>query len=57
MLGIGFELVVEIIFKICAGAGQQWLMPAILATWEAEIRRMEVPGQPGQIVHKTPSPK
>jgi hypothetical protein len=32
-------------------------MPAILATWEAEIRRMAVGGQPGQIVLKTLSPK
>jgi hypothetical protein len=32
-------------------------MPAILATWEAEIRRVMVQGQSGQIVHETPSPK
>jgi hypothetical protein len=38
-------------------ARHQWLMPIILATWEAEIERIEVPGQPGQIVCKTPSPK
>jgi hypothetical protein len=31
-------------------------MPIILATWEAEIR-ITVPGQLGQIVQKTPSPK
>jgi hypothetical protein len=29
----------------------------ILATWETDIERIEVRGQPGQIVHKTPSPK
>jgi hypothetical protein len=26
----------------------QRLMPVILAVWEAEIRKIEVPGQPGQ---------
>jgi hypothetical protein len=31
--------------------------PEPLATWEAEIRRIKVGGQPGQIVHKTTSPK
>jgi hypothetical protein len=25
----------------------------VLATWEAEIRRIMVQGQPGQIVHET----
>jgi hypothetical protein len=36
----------------------QWLIPVILATWEAEIRRSAVPGQPRQTVCKTPpSPK
>jgi hypothetical protein len=29
-----------------------WLTPVILATWEAEIRRIEIQSQPGQIVHK-----
>jgi hypothetical protein len=31
-------------------AGCQWLMLIILPTQEAEIRRIEVCGQPGQIV-------
>jgi hypothetical protein len=34
-----------------------WLTSVILATWEAEIRRIEVPSQPGQIVRKTLSGK
>jgi hypothetical protein len=35
----------------------QWLTPVIPATWEAEMGRIEVRGQPGQTVLKTPSPK
>jgi hypothetical protein len=31
----------------------QWLMPVILATLKAEIRRIAVRSQPGQIVHET----
>jgi hypothetical protein len=26
----------------------QWLVPVILATWGAEMRRIEIQGQPGQ---------
>jgi hypothetical protein len=33
-----------------SGARLWWLMPAILATWEAEIERIKHGGQPGQIV-------
>jgi hypothetical protein len=29
------------------------VLPVILATQEADIRRIEVQSQPGQIVHKT----
>jgi hypothetical protein len=32
-------------------------MPAILATQEAEIRKIELQSQPGQIVHETLSQK
>jgi hypothetical protein len=38
-------------------SGYWWLIPVILGTWEAKIGRIVVPGQPGQIVSKTPSPK
>jgi hypothetical protein len=31
-------------------------MPIILATWEAEIRRISVQDKPRQIVHKTHPP-
>jgi hypothetical protein len=36
--------------------GCRWLTPIILATWEAEIRRIKVGGQPKQMVLQTLSP-
>jgi hypothetical protein len=33
----------------------QWLTSVILVNWQAEVRTIMVQGQPGQIVHKTPS--
>jgi hypothetical protein len=34
-------------------AGHHWLTPVILATQEAEIRRIKIWSQPGQTVHET----
>jgi hypothetical protein len=36
-------------------AGSWWLTPVILDTHEAEIRRIKVQSQTGQIVHETQS--
>jgi hypothetical protein len=33
-------------------ARHQWLRPIILTTWKAKIKRIEVRGQPWQIVHE-----
>jgi hypothetical protein len=38
-------------------AGCWWLTPVILATWEGEIRRMEVSDQSGKKVCETPISK
>jgi hypothetical protein len=35
------------------GAGRRWLTPVILTNQEAEIRRISVGSQPGQIVCET----
>jgi hypothetical protein len=44
-------------YKKMVWARYWWFTPVILATWEVEIRRNTVQGQPRQIVHKIPSPK
>jgi hypothetical protein len=43
--------------KNTLGAGYQWLTPVILATLEAEIRRISVRSQPWQIVQENLSQK
>jgi hypothetical protein len=40
--------------KVLIAAGRQSLTPVILATWQAEIRRITVQSQPGQIVCEIP---
>jgi hypothetical protein len=54
----GFPLKFCYLFKIQSikkgiMAGRQWLTPVILATQEAEIRRITVRSYPKQIVHET----
>jgi hypothetical protein len=39
--------------KSIAVAGCQWLVPVIIATWEAEIRRITVQGQSWKTVCET----
>jgi hypothetical protein len=39
--------------NINLGAGHLWLIPVILGTQEAEIRRIAVQSQPGEVVHET----
>jgi hypothetical protein len=46
------EAVVNV-HQMVATAWCQWLTPVILATWEAEVGRIWVGGQPGQIVLQT----
>jgi hypothetical protein len=41
------------VIKRHRGTGRQWRTPLILATHEAEIRKIVVRSQPRQIVHKS----
>jgi hypothetical protein len=38
-----------VIYQYIVTAGCQWLMPVVLTTWEAEIKRIVVGSQPRQI--------
>jgi hypothetical protein len=44
-------------FNVSFEARHQWFTHVILATWEAEIGRIKVQGQPGQIIPETPISK
>jgi hypothetical protein len=45
------------VLKIVMLAGHRWLTPIILATREAEIRKIEVQSQPLEIIQETLSQK
>jgi hypothetical protein len=53
----GMDYVWKPCLKKTIEARRQWLMPVILTTQEAEIKKIMVPSQPGQIVCKTLSQK
>jgi hypothetical protein len=53
-LSLSVCLSLSLSLSVC---GHWWLTPVILATWEAEIRRIEAQDQPGQIAHETPISK
>jgi hypothetical protein len=42
-----------LVLKIWNEAGHQWFTPVTLATWEVEIERIRVQGQPGKKVGET----
>jgi hypothetical protein len=45
------------VHKLGRQAGNQWVMPVILATQKAEIRRIKVQSQPGQKIQEILSKK
>jgi hypothetical protein len=47
----------EAVSKISEMVTCPWLMPVTIATWEAELKRITVGGQPGQMFTRPPSPK
>jgi hypothetical protein len=47
----------DVDINLCNLAGSQWLMCVILATQKAEISRIKVRSQPGQLVGETLSQK
>jgi hypothetical protein len=49
--------VISLTLSVRIPTGCRWLTPVIPATQKAEIRRIEVQSQPGQIVHETLSEK
>jgi hypothetical protein len=50
---LAHEMLLLLVNKNEYQARHQWLTPVILATQEAEIRRITVGSQPGQIVQET----
>jgi hypothetical protein len=54
LFSLNMKPIVEQKFKNFFPAGGLWLMPIILATQEAEIRRIAVRSQPRQIVPQDP---
>jgi hypothetical protein len=50
-------MTVILALRMLRQARHRWLTPVIPATQEADIRRIEVPRQPWQIVQKNPTQK
>jgi hypothetical protein len=55
---VGYRYLIDILYEVQeVSFNSELMMPVILATWEATIRRTTVQDQPVQIVWETPSPK